>query len=286
MLLNDALCEFLEAKEAANRAESTLEKYERAVGKIEDVTGNVALGEISAHDMRDVMLKMRRDGLAASTLLTYYIAIKTFWGWCCREYHIWNNPMENVERPSVPRRLPEYLSPDEVQRLFIAADQTRNARKNRAILTVMLDTGIRRGEACRLLIEDVDLVHRQMAVFGKDREERLVPFGEKTVLALVDYWSGRTDDIPTAFHGLHGPLSPAGLHSIIRRRGQAAEVAVSPHRVRHTFAHRWIVGGGDLESLRRILGHSSLSVTQRYAGLSIEHIKAKHAKINPLKGIH
>jgi site-specific recombinase XerD len=280
-----ALRDFLEAKEGANRAPATLEKYELAVSKVLDQTGDVAIGEIKPRDLRSIMATMRRDGLAPSTMLTYYTAIKSFMTWCCREYGVRRNPMANVERPNVPRRLPSYLTTDEVQALFQAAKQSRNARKNRAVLTVMLDTGVRSGELCGLRIDCVDLVTREMRVFGKDQDERLVPFGERTVLALVDYWSGRNDTIPTAFHGLRGPLTTDGLRSIMRRLGAVAGVTVSPHLLRHTFAHRWVTGGGDLESLRRILGHSSLAMTQRYAGLSIEHIKDKHKGVNPLRDI-
>lgn len=280
-----ALNEFLDAKEGANRAQATLEKYQLAVSKIQDQTGDVAIGEIKPRDLRIIMATMRRDGLAPSTMLTYYTAIKSFVTWCCREYGIRRNPMLNVERPNVPSRLPPYLTTEEVQGLFQAAKQSRNRRKNVAVLTVMLDTGIRAGELCGLRIDQVDLVRREMRVFGKDQSERLVPFGEKSIIALIDYWSGRNDIIPTAFHGLGGPLTTAGLRSIIRRLGNVAGVDVYPHLLRHTFAHRWVTGGGDLESLRRILGHSSLTMTQRYAGLSIDHIKAKHKSVDPLRDL-
>ena len=288
MQISQGLDDFLNAKLAANRKQPTINKYKRAIGKVLRVTGDVPLTHVQSKQVRRVMARMRERGLSASTMETYYIAIKAFFTWCSEEYEIDHNPMQRVERPSVPRRLPPFLTTEEVQRLFWAAKhETRNVRKNLAILTVFLDTGIRRGELCNLRISDIDLPHRQMRVFGKDQDERLVPFSDRTTLALIAYWSGRVDQYPSAFHGLGGSLTTSGVSSIIRRLGEKAGIdkSVRPHLLRHTFAHRWITGGGDLESLRRILGHGSLAVTQRYAGLAIKHIKAKHESVNPLRDI-
>jgi site-specific recombinase XerD len=281
--MTQALSDLVEAKVAAALSEKTIAKYKRAVGKVIRVTGDVSLGDVEPSQCRKVMATMRRRDLAPSTMRTYYISINAFFDWCVAEYELDRNPMDRVQKPRVPKRLPNFLSTEQVQACFLAAREGRNAQKNEAVLTVFLDTGIRRGELCNLKIEDIDLVHREMKVFGKDKAERIVPFSERTTLALVDYWSGRLDDIPTAFHGYDSPLTTAGCSSIIRRIGDRAGFNLRPHLLRHTFAHRWLTGGGDLESLRRILGHSSLALTQRYAGLDIEDIRNTHEAVNPLR---
>ena len=279
--LTEALKEFLEAKEAGNRAPKTLEKYRRTVTRLIESLGDMTIDTITPQKVRTYLAEVRKSGARPDTLLTYYTTLKTFLGWCEREYHASNGIMANVERPKVPRRLPPYLTMTEVAALLAAARRARVAAKAIVIVRLLIETGIRAGELCNMQRNDIDLERLEIRVLGKDKEERIIPIGSRTADAIKRYWAGRIDSIPTAVHGYGGPMTICGLRSLIRRLAKSAGITrrIYPHLLRHTFAHLWIVGGGDTESLRRILGHSNLSTTQIYAGLDIEDIREKHSKI-------
>jgi site-specific recombinase XerD len=281
MRITDALTDFLEAKRAGNRSEKTLEKYQNIIEQLVEQTGDLHLEDLPPRSVRAFLADCRRRGLAPATLLTYYTSLRTFVRWSCYEYRIEHDPMRNVDRPRVPERLPPYLNKREQAALIRATQRSRVAAKHEALIRVLLATGIRAGELCSLRRDEVDLERGEIRVLGKDQKERTVPLARSAARALLHYWKGRIDAIPTAFHGLDSPLTVAGLRTTTRRLGERAGISktVHPHLLRHTFAHRWLVGGGDLESLRRLLGHSSIQTTQRYAGMSIDDIKAKYQEI-------
>jgi site-specific recombinase XerD len=284
--------DFLEAKTAANRSNKTIEKYQLILRRLANITGNCPIDEIEARNVRKLLADLRRLDRSPSTLLTYYTSLKTFFTWCEREYNdLDHNIMHNVERPSIPKRLPPYLKSVEVQKLLEATkwDQARRTEKQQAILLLLLDTGIRSGELCALNKNDVNLERMEIRVLGKDQEERMLPISEAAKEALLTYWKMRSDSSLAAFNGRGGRMTTDGVRSLIRRlaerSGILSERRVYPHLMRHTFAHRWLTGNGDLESLRRLLGHSKLTTTQRYAGLAIEHLKHKHQKVQPLRDL-
>ena len=194
--------------------------------------------------------------------------------------------MNRVERIKVPRKLPPYLSDETINKLIVAADHSRSPLRDRAIVLTLMDTGIRAGELVGLKMRDLDLEGGVIKVFGKDQEERVVPINLQACKALTLYLSERSrhDDAPVFTSQQTGDaLTTSGLLSILRRLARRAgvEERVYTHLFRHTFAHRWVTGGGDLESLRQTLGHSRLDTTQIYAGLRVEDIKQIHRKVSP-----
>lgn len=282
MLLSAALKKFITAKTAGGRSPRTIEKYRDMINRLIEFGGDSEIETIAPEDLEE-FLADRREGRSPETLATYYCVLRTFFTWCFHRYTLPHNPIDTIDKPRVPKRLPQFLHDDEVSALLLATRRMVNRFKAEAILRFMLDTGARAGEVVRLKQEDIDLKEGTARLFGKDQEERIVHIGEKTKAAILRYWSGRTDEYPCAFHGYQDKMKVAGLRSIIRRAAKMAGIKrrVYLHLLRHTFAHNWIVGGGDLESLRRILGHSSLNTTQIYAGIDQADIHRKHAAIKP-----
>ena len=283
MELTTALDAFLTAKTASVRSERTIEKYQDTITRFIDYIGDKSLEQLQPEDIEQWMTDRRKAGLLPNSLLTYYQSIATWLHWCQKRYRLTYNPIDLVDRPRIPKRLPSYLPDNEVPALLSATERLVNQVKAKAVIRFMLDTGARSGEIVGLRREDVDFQNKEVKLYGKDQEERLVPLGDKTIAAIRLYWGGRIDTYPCAFHGYKGAFTTAGIRSLIRRAAHFAGIThrVYPHLLRHTFAHNWIVGGGDVESLRRVLGHSSLSTTQKYSGMSIDDIKAKHQRIRP-----
>jgi site-specific recombinase XerD len=282
MLLSAALGKFITAKTAGGRSPRTIEKYQDITTRFIESRGDVELDDVTPEDLEDFLCKIR-EGHSPDTLLTYYQTLQTFFNWCHRRCGLAASPVEAIDKPRVPKRLPPFLHDDEVLALLRATHRMVNRLKAEAILRFMLDTGARAGEVVRLSREDIDLQGGTARLLGKDQQERIVHLGQKTIAAIQHYWEGRIDDYPAAFHGYEGTMKTAGLRSLIRRAASMAGIKrrCYLHLLRHTFAHNWIVGGGDVESLRRILGHSSLNTTQIYAGIDQEDIHRKHATIKP-----
>lgn len=282
--LSQALKSFICAKEAANRAERTIEKYTYILSDFIDQTGDLELPEVDEEAIERYMSHKHRNGSRPASLETYYLALKAFWKWCERKYGI-VNPMRFLEKPHVPRRLPKFLRDHEVAALFEALERTRNSLRNRAILMTFLGTGIRLGELINLEKSKVDFNSREVWVFGKDQEERAIPIEPEVAEAITAYWNTRSDTTNWAFLSTTGKrYTASGLRALIERLGEFSGITVHvhPHLLRHTFAHNWLARGGDMDTLRMILGHSNLVMTQRYANTVIEDVKRVHARVAPI----
>lgn len=170
-----------------------------------------------------------------------------------------------------------------------AASGTRDSIRDRAILLVLLDTGLRLGELVRLSVGDVDLIEGRCRVMGKGAKERVVPIGGRTRRA-VRAWVvtrrrvGNSDPLFVSRRG--GRLTPRAVQQLIHRLAIAADISTrcSPHVLRHSFARAFLANGGDVFSLQRILGHSpsSLQVTRRYVQLLDDDLRAVHRRVSPV----
>ena len=285
--LMSAIEHFLQAKEAAYRSDATIAKYRDFLTRFSSFVGaEKCIEEVRAEEIRHFLADKRRQGLAPSSLDTYFRTLHTFWKWAEQEYSLLHNPMQGIERPRIPKKLPPYLSDDEIYRLLAAAGNSRNPERDRAILLLLLDTGIRAGELVRLRIQDVDLANGMITVFGKDKEERRIPISRTTTKALRAYIGERIEspDAPVFLSSKTGKaFTVGGLRDLVRRLGEAAGLQrrIYPHLFRHTFAYRWIKMGGNLEKLRQILGHSRLDTTSIYAVARLEDIVEEHHRLRP-----
>jgi len=175
------------------------------------------------------------------------------------------------------------LRGDDIQRLFKVADVEKmkphtTGPRNRLIIRVLVVTGLRVSELAALRVEDVDLREGLIYVWsGKGRKQRTVLADAETLRILAERCHGR--DSKDSLIG----LQKRQIQNIVKRYARAAGVKwaehVSPHRLRDTFAVEWIRGGGDLESLRRLLGHTSLAVTQKYLVFSFDEVRAAYDRV-------
>jgi integrase/recombinase XerC len=191
-------------------------------------------------------------------------------------------------------RLPEFLPVDEIMDLLRSMPRAgeREAR-DAAILELLYSSGLRVGELVALRREDVSLEEGAVRVSGKGRKVRIVPVGEKALRALGDYLASRGErgDSETAgtgaalFRNLRGGRLTARsvariLDGALRRAGIARRL--SPHGLRHTFATHLLESGADLRSIQEMLGHASLSTTQRYARVNVSHLVRAYEAAHPL----
>lgn len=213
--------------------------------------------------------------LATATRDQRIAKVKTIFRWAHLNGFLPTYPASVLHRPRRDWQ-PDPLSVGEVGRLFEVASRGRNGIRNRAIVSLLLDSGIRSGELCGLKRTDFNLRIGQFVVTGKGGKVRSVMVGKRTRDTIWRYLATRTpDDSPWLFLTEHSrPFSKDVLHRLVANMGREAGIErLYPHRLRHTFAVLYLRGGGDAFSLQAILGHESLVVTRMYVKLAAADIE-------------
>ena len=235
--------------------------------------------------------RARTRPLAGHTVNTYLRMLRAFWSWLVREGVIPRNPFFDLRLPKAPHKVIPTFSEDQLRNLIKAINvRTPDGFRDRAMIILMLDTGIRLSELLHLKIEDVDLDQGMLKVYGKGAKERMIPIGDRTQETIWRYIRdyrpkpamARYDNVFLRRTGT--PLDSSRVQVLVRQYGKAIGihgVRCSPHTFRHTFAITYLRNGGDVFSLQAILGHSGLEIVKHYVNLARTDIKAAHRKFSP-----
>jgi integrase/recombinase XerC len=240
--------------------------------------------------VRGFVARLSRKGLRKASIARKISTVRSFMRYAVREGRIESNPAQHVPTPRVPKGLPRDLTVDEMFNLLehIHGDDPAAAR-DLAILELLYATGLRVGELTSLSLDDVDFSNRIVRVLGKGGKERLVPFGEKAARALSPWLErshqlrAKTDEVAVFLNLRGGRLTDRSVRRILSRRLREAAVRarVSPHALRHSFASHLLGAGADLRAIQELLGHSSLSTTQRYTHVSMDALMRVYDKAHP-----
>jgi integrase/recombinase XerD len=208
-----------------------------------------------------------------------YRALKTFFKFMARR-RLLPNPMLQIQPPRRSKVLMPTLEGGELTKLLYSTDTPRD----KAIITLLVDCGVRAGEICSLLKQNI----KQETIFVKGKTGwREVPISEETRYRLLQIAAASQDEY--VFHGQKGPMNRHLIYEIVRRVLERAGIKgpkMGPHRLRHAFGKNYLVEGGDLRSLQEIMGHADIETTQKYATLNLTDIVRKHHKFSPLKTAH
>jgi site-specific recombinase XerD len=226
----------------------------------------------------------------STTVNCYFRALRTFFNWLEREELIIENPFKNLKPPKIDKTIVQALSPAEIDRLFkVCSSRSALDVRNTAILSIFLDTGLRLSELANLTIDDVNIDDGSLLIrHGKGGKQRIVRIGTKAQKALWKYITlyRKTDSNRLFINRSGESLGLLGIKILIKRLGDKAKVKVHAHQLRHTFAISFLRAGGDVFSLQYLLGHSTLSMTQRYLqSLNANDAANAHKKFSPLDNL-
>jgi integrase/recombinase XerC len=306
MRIVDLIARFVDYLKSQRRySEHTLRNYRTDINRFYDfltqVKGlegkNKALLEVGDIDYKDI-----RQYLGAlygrynrSTIARKLSAIRSFFYFAEKVVPGISNPAAGISTPKLGKFIPGYLTVDDMFRLLEGPDSEKPlGARDRAIIEVLYSCGIRAAELAGLNLSDIDFEQRLVRVVGKGNKERVVPIGRKALESVKDYLEavsslrriGRDsgDNGSPLFINYRGArLSTRSIRSVIRKYvikcGLAADI--TPHSLRHTFATHLLDGGADLRSVQELLGHESLSTTQRYTHVSIGRLMEVYDKAHP-----
>lgn len=217
-------------------------------------------------------------------------AIRALFAWLVRTGQLILNPAELIATPKRDQRLPFHLNIDQTVALLESTplrphDELTEAR-DRAVLELLYSSGLRVSELCGLVVGDLDLAGGMVRVLGKGGKERIVPVGGKAVEALTRYLQlrGVPDETQVLFLNHRGQrINRRSVARIIEQQAGTIDTfrAVSPHTLRHSFATHLLEQGADLRSIQELLGHASLSTTQKYTHVSLDRLMAVYDQAHP-----
>jgi integrase/recombinase XerC len=234
--------------------------------------------------------------LGKSSVSRKLACLKTFFKFMLREGRLPTNPAELISSPRLPKKLPAYLAENETATIMEMPQGTSLiALRDRAILELLYASGLRVSELVGLNEDEIDMRQETIRVLGKGRKERIVPFGSFAARAIQEYFaekhaSARVNPekdgaIPAFVSVRKSPrrISTRDVQRLVARvrLGLKAGRRVTPHTLRHSFATHLLERGADLRSIQEMLGHESLSTTQKYTHVSIQHLKKEYDKAHP-----
>lgn len=233
----------------------------------------------------------RRPGthLSPFTVEGMYRSIKTFFRFCEYEEYFADNPMLRIRKPKLPERTVPRLSLEQVSALLDEVTFTQSPERNLALLLLMVNNGLRRGEVLGLTLDRVHLAENRILVTGKGRKDRDVPLGESSALALRNWLAVRPASLTDCvFINVDGsPFKPAGVRSLLQRLQIGVGLKkLYPHLLRHTFAKLYLGRVRDVKSLQNILGHSKSSTTlDLYVEYDFQDLERMHRDGAPVDAI-
>jgi len=252
--------------------------------------------------------------LEKSSVARKLAALRTFFKYCVRERVVKQNPARLVSTPKLPKRVPRVITAEEMNGFLdnilggspAAAKDKGPARqrkkqrdakimlkRDRAILELLYASGLRVSELVGLNLGDIDRAGQMLRVLGKGRKERVVPFGSSAQAALEAYWPvrdeilnrpGAASELQAVFLNHYADrLGTRSVRAIVKKYSRLADVNwdLHPHSLRHAFATHLLADGADLRAIQELLGHVSLSTTQRYTQASIQQLMNVYDKAHP-----
>ncbi|MFH1533341.1 MAG: tyrosine-type recombinase/integrase [Nitrospirota bacterium] len=288
--LHEQFCD--EARFIKNFSPATISWYKVSLKVLLKHYGGkfVELQDFTSERIRDFLYNGRIERKwTPETFIYYHKGLKSFFKWCVGRGHLHVNPLDDIEKPKLDKKLPKSITKQEALRLmeysFNVKYTYRHERyRNQAIFAVMLYAGLRANEVLHLKLHEVDLINNLIHVnHGKGGKDRVVPICGALKRLLREYLRDRTRlgrDSVYFFTSIRGdvPFTYSGLKNVVAKIRKLTGINFSPHKLRHTFATLMLEGGCDIYALSKMLGHSDIKTTTIYLSASVSHLQEQVMK--------
>lgn len=277
-----------------------LEEFHRWHG--EECQQTPAWEKLQRDDFRSYLRFLGRHNLGRAAIQLRFCALRTFYKFLIRHGVLAGSPIKNLSLPKLARRLPKFLTAQQMQdllsaplKLLPAAGKTTSRRQNlacrrdTAVLETIYSCGLRISELCGLKAQDIDWHEQLVRVRGKGKKERLIPIGQPALEAIKKYWQllSRTPagESPVFFANVSRPRPVSARDLQLRLKKYLAlaglDPHLTPHKLRHSYATHLLDAGADLRSVQELLGHAHLVTTQVYTHLTTERLKRAYDQAHP-----
>lgn len=295
-LWTDSFLEYLGAER--NYSPATLESYAKDLNEfqefLEGLNPNASWTAVEAGDVREwVIYLLDEQKMTAASVNRKLSALRTFYKYLRRVGRVNINPMEKVVAPKKKRPLPYFVRESEMDRLLelTAEDRSFKGVRDRLILMMFYETGVRRAELLGMTDASVDLSTKQIKVTGKRNKQRIIPFGEELESEIRAYQAAREEALglksfPALFVTEEGTaMNEARIAKIVKENLSKVTTIKkrSPHVLRHSFATAMLNNHADLTSIQKLLGHESVATTEIYTHVSFEELKSEYKNAHPRK---
>jgi site-specific recombinase XerD len=274
-----------------NASPRTVKAYRQALSDFR-AKNQTPWKKCSADDFRNYLFVLMKRAQARSYVRLQFSALRTFYQFLAARKRLATNPVREVQLPKIEKKLPLVLTRQQVEELLTAP--TREA-KNRAapawmtmrdvaIMELFYSSGLRLSEVAALDVADLDPYTESVRVFGKGRKERVCPVGLPALEAISRYRAAaNVHSGPLFINKARKRISARSIWLVLKRyvRYTSIPIAISPHKLRHSFATHMLDRGADLRSVQALLGHASLSTTQIYTHVTVERLKKAYADAHP-----
>lgn len=287
---------YLEAER--NASEHTVAAYRRDLEELKGFLGKRAerISSITHRDIRRWVAQIVKKGSRRTTAARKLAAARSFFNFLQRHGIIKLNPALLVKMPSTGSWLPPCLTVDQAFAVVETGDEkTFQGLRDKAILELLYSSGLRVSELSSMDMENISWSPEMVRVTGKGRKERVVPFGQKAAQAIKEYIPSRdallekrklTDQRALFINRSGTRLNPRSIQRLVKKRRilTGLDMEATPHTLRHTMATHLLEGGADLRSIQEMLGHASLSTTQKYTHLDLSRLSAVYDSAHPRSG--
>lgn len=278
--------EYLEIEKGL--AQNTIDAYKRDLTDFIDfclAKGDVEIPDIKRTDVNSYILNLKEKKYTPASVVRKIASIRGFFKWFCANEYGSINPVQTLEQPKLPKRLPKVMTVEELNKILNSGLNPTE----KLIVELLYGCGLRVSELVNLNVNSINIRSKYVSCMGKGSKERIVPFGEKAKAALLKYMKKR--DMIVLGSNLknekHLLLKDSGksmtrqdIYNFIRQQGEKISKHISPHTLRHSFATHLLENGADLRVVQELLGHSDVSTTQLYTHITKKRLKEVYFAIN------
>lgn len=268
-----------------NTSKNTRDSYLYDLKELALFYNNKNISFLQKEDIQEYLRKLVNK--KARTKAHYLTVFNNFYNFLVKENIISINPCENIRMPKLEKKLPEYLTVEEIDKLLNIKTNTAFEKRNKAMLEMLYGTGMRISELINLTMSNIFLEDKMVKVFGKGSKERIIPTNDYALEYLKDYLQfGRGELLGTKtseyvfISSRHSKITRQAFFKIIKKLCEEAGIKknISPHILRHSFATHLLHNGADLRIVQELLGHSDISTTQIYTHLTNEKLENEYDK--------